>query len=198
MYITVIWQLIRALVAGVLICFPIVFIERILSNVSPLFGTLKPAYDAFIVAAFTEELFKFIALYFLFWKNPNFNEKFDGLVYAVFVSLGFAAFENILYVFSGGMTVGWTRAIFAVPSHALDGVVMGYYFGLAKFYPAYKNRYLKLSLLLPWLLHGMYDLILMSKHPVLLACFIPFVVFLWITGFKKMKLLSQDTHWDFK
>ncbi|MBN2609986.1 MAG: PrsW family intramembrane metalloprotease [Bacteroidales bacterium] len=191
-------QLTKALFAGVLISMPVIFVERLLSVVAPIFGLLRPAYDAFIVAAFTEELFKFIALYFLFWKNPDFSEKFDGLVYAVFVSLGFAGFENILYVINGGILVGWTRAITAVPAHALFGVVMGYYFGMAKFFPAIKSRYLQLSFMLPWLLHGIYDLILMSGHPVLLWVFIPFIIFLWITGFRRMKMLSDNRSWTFK
>ena len=190
--------LVKALLAGVLICFPVILVESYLSVFAKSFGMYRSAYDAFVVAAFTEEIFKFTALYILFWKNPNFNEKFDGLVYAVFISLGFAGFENVLYVLRGGVQVGWVRAFTAVPFHALDGVVMGYYFGLAKFIPAFKDRYLKLSFFMPFLLHGIYDLILMSGHPVLLSCFIPFIVYMWLTGLKKMKSLSNDTDWSFR
>jgi RsiW-degrading membrane proteinase PrsW (M82 family) len=190
--------LLRALLAGVLIGFPVILVESVLSPIAYFFGIFRSAYRAFIVAAFTEEAFKFAALYFLFWKNSSFNEKFDGLVYAVFISLGFAGFENVLYVLEGGAQVGWIRAFTAVPSHALDGVVMGYYFGLAKFFPVFKGRYLKLSFFMPFLLHGMYDFILMSGHPFLLACFIPFIIFLWITGFRKMKSLSEKRYWSFE
>ena len=190
--------LVKALLAGVLICFPVILVESYLSVFAKSFGMYRSAYDAFVVAAFTEEIFKFTALYILFWKNPNFNEKFDGLVYAVFISLGFAGFENVLYVLRGGVQVGWVRAFTAVPFHALDGVVMGYYFGLAKFIPAFKDRYLKLSFFMPFLLHGIYDFILMSGHPVLLSCFIPFIVYMWLTGLKKMKSLSNDTDWSFR
>ena len=190
--------LFRAILAGVLIGFPVILVESFLSIFAESFGMYRSAYDAFVVAAFTEEAFKFTALYFLFWKNPNFNEKFDGLVYAVFISLGFAGFENMLYVLRGGAQVGWVRAFTAVPFHALVGIVMGYYFSLAKFIPAFKNRYLKLSFFMPLLLHGIYDFILMSGHPVLLACFIPFVVYMWITGFKKMKTFSENSRWSFR
>ncbi len=190
--------LFRALLAGMLICFPVILVESLLSVFSESFGTYRSVYDAFVVAAFTEEAFKFTALYFLFWKSPNFNERFDGLVYAVFISLGFAGFENILYVMKGGMQVGWIRAFTAVPSHALDGVVMGYYFALARFFPAFRARYLRLSFFMPFLLHGIYDFILMSGHSLLLTCFIPFVIFLWITGFRKMKTLSENTGWSFR
>ena len=98
-------------------------------------GLSYAAYTAFIVAALTEEGMKFLAFYFFFWKNRNFNERFDGIVYAVYISLGFAGIENILYVFTGGYSVGVIRALTAVPAHALFGIVMGYYFGMAKFNP---------------------------------------------------------------
>ncbi len=188
----------KALLAGILISFPVILVESFFSIFAESFGMYRPAYDAFVVAAFTEEAFKLTALYLLFWKITNFNEKFDGLVYAVFISLGFAGFENVLYVLRGGAHVGWVRAFTAVPFHALSGVVMGYYFSLAKFTPVFKNRYLKLSFFMPFLLHGIYDFILMSGHPVLLSCFIPFVVFMWITGLKKMKTFSTDTRWIFR
>jgi RsiW-degrading membrane proteinase PrsW (M82 family) len=190
--------LFKALLAGVLICFPVMFVESFLSNFAESFGLYRSAYDAFIVASLTEEGFKLTALWLLFWKNPNFNEKFDGLVYAVFISLGFAGFENMLYVLKGGVQVGWTRAFTAVPIHALNGAVMGYYFGIAKFFPEFKDRYLWLSFFMPFLLHGIYDFILMSGHPVLLTCFVPFIIFLWITGFKKMRTLSKNADWTFK
>ena len=96
-------------------------------------GLASAGYTAFVVAGFTEELMKYLAFYFFFWQERNFNEKFDGIIYAVYISLGFAAVENILYVFSGGMGVGFVRAFTAVPAHALFGISMGYYFGLARF-----------------------------------------------------------------
>ncbi|MEZ5195501.1 MAG: PrsW family glutamic-type intramembrane protease [Bacteroidales bacterium] len=75
------------------------FIESFEANFSGLFAA---AYRAFIVAAFNEEFFKFIALYLLIWKSSEFDEKFDGIVYAVFISLGFAAVENVMYVYQYG------------------------------------------------------------------------------------------------
>ena len=144
-----------------------------------------------MVAAWTEETFKFAALLILFWQNVQFNEKFDGIVYACFVSLGFAGVENILYVFDGGVGVGWLRAFTAVPAHALFGVLMGYQFGLARFYPKERYRRLILALLIPFVLHGIYDFILMSGHPYLLLIFLPYIVFLWIFGFRHIRDLSR-------
>jgi RsiW-degrading membrane proteinase PrsW (M82 family) len=154
-------------------------------------GLASAAWGGFVVAAFTEELFKLLALYLLIWRNRHFNEKFDGIVYATFISLGFAGVENILYVTDGGMTVGITRAFTAVPAHALFGIVMGYQFGLAKFYPKERSWRLLLALVIPIMLHGIYDFILMSGHPSLLFVFIPFLIFLWLFGFRRIRQLSE-------
>jgi RsiW-degrading membrane proteinase PrsW (M82 family) len=185
-------MLLISLVVGCIITIPVVYVEGIISGIGRDFeGLVSAAWSAFAVAAITEEIFKFVALYLLIWNNRHFNEKFDGIVYACFISLGFAAIENILYVTDGGMGVGITRAFTAIPAHALFGVLMGYQFGLARFYPEERTWRLFLALLLPILLHGIYDFILMSGHPYLLIVFIPYLIFLWFFGFRRIRQLSD-------
>ena len=148
-------QLARGFAAGVLIVIPCLIMEHLLSAwFSPAGIYSSAAWNAFVVAAFTEELWKYIALVFLFWSNRYFDERFDGIVYAVFVSLGFAAIENILYVYNHGHLTGLFRAFSAVPAHALFGIVMGLYLGLAKFHPGKKGYYLWAAFVFPWLFHG--------------------------------------------
>jgi RsiW-degrading membrane proteinase PrsW (M82 family) len=157
---------------------------------------------AFFIAAVPEEGFKFLMLYLLIWKNRNFNERFDGILYAVFVSLGFATLENIMYVLQSGAGTAIARALTAVPAHALFGVAMGYYFSYARFLPEREKRYLSFSILIPVVLHGIYDFILFlgasyaDTHPVftglMTLSFFGFVIFLWVQGFKKIKKLSSD------
>jgi RsiW-degrading membrane proteinase PrsW (M82 family) len=184
--------LLASLILGSIITIPVVYIEGILSGFGKdRVGLAGAAWNAFIVAAVTEELFKFIALYLLIWNNRHFNEKFDGIVYACFISLGFAGIENILYVNDGGMSVGITRAFTATPAHALFGVLMGYQFGLARFYPEERSWRLFMAILLPVLLHGIYDFILMSGQPYLLIVFLPYLIFLWLFGFRRIRQLSD-------
>jgi len=184
-------MLLESLLVGGLISIPVLVIENNLMVYKPFFpGILGTGFDAFIVAAGTEEAFKFVGLFYLIWKNKNFNEKFDGIVYAVFVSLGFAAVENVMYVLKGGVSVGLMRSFTAVPAHALFGIVMGYYFGLAKFFPKKRLRMMRMSLFMAILMHGIYDFILMSGHNFLMFLFLPFLVFLLMNGMKKMKELS--------
>jgi RsiW-degrading membrane proteinase PrsW (M82 family) len=186
--------LVKSLLAGVLIVLPVLFAERLLMALMPPMGKIgTAAYQAFVVAGFTEEAFKFLALYLLVWRSPSFNEKFDGIVYSVFVSLGFAAVENVLYVMDGGMQTAMVRALTAVPAHALFGVTMGYYLGIARMYEELKKPYLLRALFFPILLHGIYDFILMVEIGWLLLLFIPYVIGLYLLGMKKMNVLSNSS-----
>ena len=186
--------LLKTLLLGVFISLPVILLEKYFENFISIAGDdsyLKAGFSAFIVASFSEELFKLIAVYWLIWKNSNFNELFDGIVYCVYVSLGFAAIENVIYVFSGGTSVALLRAFTAVPAHTLFGVAMGYNFGLAKFNKNKRVFYLIFSFIVPFILHGIYDFILMSNDGLLLLGFIPFMIFLWSRSKKRIKELSD-------
>lgn len=201
-------MLIKSLLIGILIVIPIAITELWLvskSNVD-IFGIASQDgshvnifdsfYVAFIVAALSEEGFKYGALYYFIWKNKNFNEYFDGIVYAVFISLGFAGVENVLYVFLDGMNTGIARLFLSVPAHALFGVVMGYYLSMAKYDSANQNKLLRKALFYPVLLHGIFDFILMSGRVYLMVLFVPFLIYLWVSGFKKLKHLSEITQFN--
>ena len=187
--------LLKALLGGGLTIIPIVLVSGWLEGYKVYFtGFQQVGYVAFILAALVEEFFKFAVLFFLIWRNKEFNEKFDGIVYAVFISLVFAWVANISYVFNYGESAGYLRALTAVPAHALFGVTMGYYFSFAKFgHNKRKNINMFLALFMPVLLHGIYDFILMSGHYMYLLLFIPFVIYLWWSGFNKMKVLSDNS-----
>jgi RsiW-degrading membrane proteinase PrsW (M82 family) len=188
-------MLLKGLIAGVLITIPIIIFERTFSLLAET-GLYSAAYDSFIVAALTEESLKFLAVYLLIWRSREFNERFDGIVYAVFVSLGFAAVENVLYVFDSGMQTGILRALTAVPAHALFGITMGFYLGLARFIPDQRKKLLFKAFLYPIIIHGIYDFLILSGHPVLLILFIPYLIFLWIYGSKKLNRLSANSNPD--
>lgn len=183
-----------SLLAGAIIVLPVIFFEQWISSLKPTLNAVQgAAYDAFLVAGFVEEIFKYLALFLLIWWNKNFNEKFDGIVYAVFISLGFAAVENIMYVSDGGMNVALVRAFTAVPAHALFGVRMGYFFGIAKMYPEIRKANLIRAFFYPFMLHGIYDFILMAEQNWLLLCFIPYVGFLFYQGLRKIKVTSDSS-----
>ncbi len=122
------------------------------------------AIYAFGVIALSEELGKFLFLRFFLFNKKAFDEPYDGIVYAVMVSMGFATFENILYAAEGGLSVVILRLFTAVPAHAVFGVAMGYWVGLAKFDPIRKNEYLLKGLFWAITLHGAYDFFLMQTN----------------------------------
>jgi protease PrsW len=180
--------LLLTLFAGVFIALPVSFLEEFLSQAGKGFeGIFKSFWDSFIVASFSEEGFKLAILSLIIWKSKEFNEKFDGIVYATFVSLGFAGIENVGYVIKSGIGVGIIRAVTAVPAHAFFGITMGFFFAQAKFYPMKRKKYLYCAFLIPFFLHGIYDFILISELNILLIIFIPFIILMWIIGFKRMK-----------
>jgi len=163
-------------------------------------------FDAFFQAAFPEEISKLMILYWIVWKHKDFDQHFDGIIYAVFVSMGFALIENLLYVYEGGLSVALTRAVLAVPGHGFFGVAMGYYFSLAKFHNGpKKTEFLAKCLLVPAILHGLYDFALMyagnsADNPLLiLALIIAFtiiVIVIWKRGLQKIALHYQKDKLD--
>jgi protease PrsW len=113
--------------------------------------------NAFFKVALVEEFSKFLFVRFILFKNQNFNEPFDGIVYAVMVSMGFATLENVMYVYQYGFMTGVLRMFTAVPAHAVFGIMMGYFLGRAKFTVEQQIIYSLLALLVPTLFHGAYD-----------------------------------------
>lgn len=191
--------LIKSLFGGCLSIFISLLISIPLGKLSALFpgAFLSSFHQSFFEAAIPEEIAKFTVLYFLIWKKLEFNDHYDGIVYSVFISLGFALIENLLYVFQGGISVAIVRAILSVPGHGLFGVLMGYYFSLARFHDKVKRReYLFKSLVSAILFHGGYDFILFyisnsgDNYFLLIALLIALawlVIKLWRTGVSKIK-----------
>lgn len=177
--------LLFALTAGALIIPPAIILERLMMS----FGS-GPFYTAFFSAGLIEELLKFIIVLSLFYWRKAFNEKFDGIVYAVFVSLGFAWVENILYV--QNESIGYFRAVTAVPGHAIWGIAMGYHLGLAKFLPLRKIYHLWMAFFIPFLMHGLYDYFVMTGTVWGFLLFVPFVVYLYFFGFRKLRKASRE------
>lgn len=156
---------------GFLICLP----AGILNELSNDFFYNKLSYSenltvSFLGPAWAEELLKFAILYFIVLNRNEFNERMDGLVYGVIVSLGFATYENYTYVYELSRNlaikenlnfleisnyIAIVRSYSAVPMHGLNGAVMGYFFGMYAF--TAEKKYLYLSLILPYLFHGFYN-----------------------------------------
>lgn len=183
---------------GALMVIPSIFVEEILIKLNVFTGIGQALFNAFIVAALTEEFFKRLVVLKFPYRTSYFNEKLDGIVYGVFVALGFATVENIMYVvftYTNNPFIGLYRGIFSVPAHGVFGITMGYYLSLAKFNTDEKTKKSNLikSLLMPVLLHGIFDFILMAEIPQLTLLFVPYVVFIWWLNERKLSRFVFDS-----
>ena len=163
-------------------------------------------HEAFFSAAFPEELCKLLMLYLCIWKNPHFDEYYDGLEYAAFVGLGFAGIENVLYIMQGGLGLAVGRGIFAVPAHFFFAIFMGYFFSLARFRYEKRLFYLILAYIVPVILHGTYDFLLMyvnnlsgdtdtmqefsALSGILYVGFLVFFFFVWRFAVRRVNKMS--------
>ena len=147
---------------------------------------------AFLVVAAVEEGTKLFFLKLRSWNHPAFNYRFDGVVYAVFVSLGFAALENVQYVASYGLSVALPRALLAIPGHMSFAVFMGVYYSRAKYLAVRgdhdgASRSLRTGYLIAVFLHGFYDSCAMIGTGVSSVVFLIFVVLVFSRAFRTVK-----------
>lgn len=214
--------LLKLLLLGALCCYPAAIIESIFDDVLRLFfldGALNYAYiiiHHFFVVALVEEGCKYFVLNKVTRKNREFNSLFDGIIYAVFVSLGFAAFENVFYVIENGITVGIMRAVLSVPGHMFFAVMMGYFYsrshikdkasmleislikrGIISYNkPLFNSKKERLlTLVIPIILHGTYNSCCSIGTTFSTLLLVALVIFMYVYCFGKiLKVSKNDTY----
>ena len=206
-------KLLLTFFVGCLSVLPASVMEGLLMPLAPSAETMpvqNGLFDGYVVAGLSEELCKLLLLLWVIWRSRHFDEYFDGIVYAVFLSLGFACVENIMYVVTNDdpMMVATTRGLLAVPAHFLFAVIMGYHLALAKFDLPKRRSHLWHALIYPVLLHGTYDALLMVSDGltkgsgdeatigtalagVLIVVFLVFDVLMWRWGIKRIKRMQE-------
>ena len=183
------WQLVKAGVFSSLIALVLERVGDLLLGAFTTEGTtLYNVLLYFVVVALSEEGAKFFMLRRRTWNSPEFNCQYDGVVYALFVSLGFALWENISYVLQYGFSTALVRAVTAIPGHACFGVFMGVFYGLAKRETGYRamgrSRFFTvLAVLVPALLHGAYDYIASMEQVQSGWYFVGFVALLFAASY---------------
>ena len=191
--------IIKLIIFGAISCIAAGFIETVESDFLPSYpkGTLEYALiNAFAMAALVEEIVKYLALKIGSWKNPSFNYRFDGVVYGVSAAVGFALFENIMYVSSYGLSTAIVRAFTAVPLHAFCGVFMGVFFSYAKKASILGKGGTVLlckifALIVPMLIHGIYDTLAFLGTEESTIGLLIFVVILYIVALTTIRKLSK-------
>jgi RsiW-degrading membrane proteinase PrsW (M82 family) len=189
----------RLAVFGALACLPAALLEEGLLHI--LAGlSLSEAdallVEAFLIVALSEEGCKLVILHLQTWRSREFDYRFDGIVYAAFVSLGFAALENVLYLLRSGLSIALSRAMFAVPGHLTFSIFMGFFYVCAKD-AALRGKYGRsvfyrlAALVAPMLLHGFYDYCLMSGTDEMYRIFLGFVILLDLAAYGIVRRQSR-------
>ena len=186
---------------GVLSVIPTIILELILGDVVGIFfdesSLTYIVLDNFVCVAVVEEYWKMKAAKKASGKDPAFNYKFDAIGYCVTSALGFAAIENVIYVMDGGLDTAITRMLLSVPSHAIDGVIMGYFFGMAKEADLAGDkkrckRCLRQAVLIPAIEHGIYDTSLSLDSDGLMLFFLVFVIAVDIWAYRFVKKQAKQ------
>lgn len=197
--------IIKAMILGAVAVIPAAIIEAILGNVlgssvdpgllPALEGFSAAAVSSFVVIAPVEEALKLGVVLLFIWKNANFNEENDGIVYVGASAIGFSLVENILYVVQYGFGTGILRAVTSIPLHTFTGVLMGYFVGMAKCAPEGKSGTGKIitGFIIAYLVHAAYDTLALSGTAVGLLI-VPLVIVLIIFGVIYMKKGAQLSH----
>ncbi len=158
---------------------------------------LTAFYDAFVTAALPEEAMKLCMLSIIASRCKHFDEYFDGIVYAVCIGMGFAGFENILYLFGEDewLVMGISRALLSVPAHYFFAIIMGTFFALSYFDKRNQKLFKAMALLVPVVAHGMYDFLCFSisldENLCLYILVAFFVCFKWIRQYSKQLMESM-------
>ncbi|WP_276482210.1 PrsW family intramembrane metalloprotease [Paraflavitalea pollutisoli] len=162
---------------GVISTAPALIIQN---NLLPLLEGWIPRFSityyvvwAFVLVGISEEGSKFMILRLYSYRRRAFNEPFDGIVYSVMVSMGFATLENVLYVTQHGVATGILRMFLSVPAHACFGVLMGYHAGLAKFDQARAPLHFLKGLFLAVFFHGAFDFFLFLQDNPNVTQYVP-------------------------
>ncbi|MFS0576722.1 glutamic-type intramembrane protease PrsW [Sporosarcina sp. 179-K 3D1 HS] len=176
--------LFHTFIYGAIMTFPILFIQHVFEE-EDVFSS--EFLRSVIFTSGLEEYFKWLILLIAIYRHMEFEDAYDGILYGASVSLGFATVENIIYLLTFGTDTAFIRALLPVSSHALFGVVMGYYIGKAKFTVESNKRWvLFIAFLAPYFLHCVYNTILLI-HDLWLYLIIPFMLFLWWFGLTRVK-----------
>lgn len=184
--------IIKMFILGFLLVFPAYVFEKTFQEGLNVFGW----YSSDINIAIIEEFLKWFTLYYMMYKNIEFNEPYDGIVYSVSIAMGFATLENIGYIFYNSIEPSMVilRSLLPVSGHALFGIIMGFFMGQAKFsIEKNETKLLLLSCTIPILLHIVYNFILTQHFANWVSLMVPFLILLWWYGLKKLKAANNSS-----
>lgn len=196
--------LLKLFCLGILSSTVVILLSQILNRIFPFMSKeyyqmtyLELFFSVFIGIAFIEELCKWFVTYITGYRNREFDETYDIIIYAIFASLGFATFENILYVLENNtILLAVQRAIFSIPAHTSYAIFMSYYLCLAKVNEIKKEKTkfatnIIKSIIIPTIFHGIFDFCLYADKYLYLVIFYAFSIILFLIAFQRLKIIYK-------
>lgn len=162
--------ILRVFIMGMLVTFPVFFIEYGLINLLNklnLEGDLYDFIQYFLIVGVAEELFKYIAFRYTALKSQYLDEPIDVPMYMIVAALGFATAENVI-LFSQKTfefliepaSLAIIRFIGANFLHVLCSGIFGFYIAVS-FYRTKKRHFLFWGgFLIAVIIHGIFDFFL--------------------------------------
>lgn len=176
---------------GMLMTIPAAALEFIVDYIMPYSGNgslSQIIWGTFIVIAPVEEYLKYLVIKRKIYKNPEFNERLDGVIYGVIAGLGFASLENIMAALGNGPSVILFRFFTATLMHALTSGIVGYYLGRARFNPQKEKNLILRGLLIAIIIHGAYNFMITLG----VSLTIPFLAILILGAFITLNQLIKN------
>ena len=182
---------------GVGLVYPLhLFIIIVEDIIAPLVG-IDPgnwgAYQNFFRAAYLEESLKFIFLIYFCSRLSEMDEPIDPIIYGAALGLGYAAWENIGYVFNTNyvgelldLSKMWELVLVRVGpafGHMGLGIIMGSFVSMNLFNQtdSFKRRlYIVLALMVPVVLHGTHNhFVALESYHILTVLIITSILILY-------------------
>ena len=175
------YLLIKAFLMGIVISPLAILLQLGFSELRAIFNFefLYQGTTAFFLwSSLVEEFLKFLAVYLVVVRSPEFDEPVDGMIYMITAALGFAAIENVLVMFNlipnGAETALNTLALRFVGAtllHALASGFMGYFLAMSWFFHEHKKKLVLFGLAMATLFHGVFNMLIVfaqeSANPVI-------------------------------
>jgi RsiW-degrading membrane proteinase PrsW (M82 family) len=137
------------------------------------------AYSILVIGAF-EELAKMVPFLLIVIRFKEFNETIDGIIYASFIALGFAAVENVQYVQYVTTFEALARGFAGPVIHIVFASIWGYYIGKAFLCKRKLIRVILASLAFTAVLHGIYDFLVIAMPAPVLPVAAILIAGIWI------------------
>lgn len=180
--------------AGGITTFIVLAGQMFINNIAIGAGIQEHSPLSFLILGGLEEIFKFLAVYLVVSKRPEFDEPVDAMIYMVTAALGFAAVENIAAAYTSSipniLETTTLRFFGATLLHTLSSGLIGYYWARS-ILAGNGKKILIFGILLGTSLHAVFNYLIIKYEPVIVPTIFLIIFALFILhDFEKLKKIK--------